>query len=107
MNLYGFAGGDPVTYSDPFGLCPIEVDGIPCAVTYAAAGAGIGAGAAAFSTGVCAVGTVGVCGLAAPGTIAGGAAAGGLIGGVKPSRKPFQGECEGTSHHRSRRREGA
>jgi len=22
MNLYGFAGGDPVTYSDPFGLCP-------------------------------------------------------------------------------------
>ncbi|MDB4913956.1 MAG: hypothetical protein JWM95_1600 [Gemmatimonadetes bacterium] len=23
MNLYGFAGGDPVTYSDPFGLWPI------------------------------------------------------------------------------------
>jgi hypothetical protein len=22
MNLYGFAKGDPVTYSDPFGLCP-------------------------------------------------------------------------------------
>jgi RHS repeat-associated protein len=22
MNLYGFAGGDPVDYSDPFGLCP-------------------------------------------------------------------------------------
>lgn len=22
MNHYGFAGGDPVTYSDPFGLCP-------------------------------------------------------------------------------------
>jgi hypothetical protein len=22
MNLYGFAGGDPVSYSDPFGLCP-------------------------------------------------------------------------------------
>jgi hypothetical protein len=22
MNLYGFAGGDPVNYSDPFGLCP-------------------------------------------------------------------------------------
>lgn len=22
LNLYGFAGGDPVTYSDPFGLCP-------------------------------------------------------------------------------------
>jgi RHS repeat-associated protein len=24
MNLYGFAGGDPVNYSDPFGLCPPE-----------------------------------------------------------------------------------
>lgn len=23
MNLYGFANGDPVTYSDPFGLCPV------------------------------------------------------------------------------------
>jgi RHS repeat-associated protein len=23
MNLYGYAGGDPVNYSDPLGLCPI------------------------------------------------------------------------------------
>lgn len=23
LNLYGFAGGDPVNFSDPFGLCPI------------------------------------------------------------------------------------
>jgi len=22
MNLYGFAGGDPVNFSDPYGLCP-------------------------------------------------------------------------------------
>jgi hypothetical protein len=22
MNLYGFAGGDPVSFSDPVGLCP-------------------------------------------------------------------------------------
>jgi len=22
INLYGFAGGDPITFSDPFGLCP-------------------------------------------------------------------------------------
>ena len=22
LNLYGFAGGDPVNFSDPFGLCP-------------------------------------------------------------------------------------
>ena len=25
MNLYGFAGGDPVNHSDPFGLCPGEI----------------------------------------------------------------------------------
>ena len=26
MNLYGFAGGDPVNFSDPFGLCPPKDD---------------------------------------------------------------------------------
>jgi hypothetical protein len=25
LNLYGFAGGDPVTFSDPFGLCPSQM----------------------------------------------------------------------------------
>jgi RHS repeat-associated protein len=29
LNLYGFAGGDPVNYSDPFGLCPPK-DDKPC-----------------------------------------------------------------------------
>ncbi len=27
MNLYGFANGDPVNYSDPFGLCPKDAGG--------------------------------------------------------------------------------
>lgn len=27
MNLYGFAGGDPVNFSDPFGLCPNPLAG--------------------------------------------------------------------------------
>ncbi|MBL8998758.1 MAG: RHS repeat-associated core domain-containing protein [Gemmatimonadetes bacterium] len=27
LNLYGFAGGDPVNFSDPFGLCPDPEDG--------------------------------------------------------------------------------
>lgn len=43
MNLYGFAGGDPVNFSDPFGLCPEWVDGKPCnlnAVASFAAGFG-------------------------------------------------------------------
>jgi RHS repeat-associated protein len=31
MNLYGFAGGDPVNFSDPFGLCPVtKEDPTPC-----------------------------------------------------------------------------
>lgn len=36
MNLYGFAGGDPVNFSDPFGLCPEWVDGKPCNLNAAA-----------------------------------------------------------------------
>jgi len=27
MNLYGFAGGDPVNFSDPIGLCPEDMGG--------------------------------------------------------------------------------
>jgi RHS repeat-associated protein len=30
LNLYGFAGGDPVNFTDPFGLCPEWLDEIPC-----------------------------------------------------------------------------
>ncbi len=30
LNLYGFAGGDPVNFSDPFGLCPEFITGRPC-----------------------------------------------------------------------------
>src|SRR6185312_15155321 len=32
LNAYGFAGGDPITFSDPFGLCPDPKDPI-CAFT--------------------------------------------------------------------------
>ena len=34
LNLYGYAGGDPINFSDPFGLCPPEDedDGPHCAV---------------------------------------------------------------------------
>jgi RHS repeat-associated protein len=31
LNVYGFAGGDPVNYSDPFGLCPPK-DNNPCSL---------------------------------------------------------------------------
>ncbi len=42
LNLYGFANGDPVNFSDPFGLC------VPWCT--AAIGAAIGGGAAALGT---------------------------------------------------------
>lgn len=47
LNLYGYANGDPINNSDPFGLCPIELDGIPCTLTRAWQGAvgGMAAGA--------------------------------------------------------------
>jgi hypothetical protein len=32
LNLYGYAGGDPVNFSDPFGLCPHFLTGRPCSV---------------------------------------------------------------------------
>lgn len=30
LNAYGFAAGDPINYSDPFGLCPYALDHVPC-----------------------------------------------------------------------------
>ena len=30
LNLYGFANGDPINFSDPFGLCPEYLTGRPC-----------------------------------------------------------------------------
>lgn len=30
LNLYGYANGDPINFSDPFGLCPPEVTNRPC-----------------------------------------------------------------------------
>ena len=34
LNAYGFAGGDPVNYSDPFGLCPPQDNVNDCATTF-------------------------------------------------------------------------
>ena len=35
VNLYEYNGNDPNSFSDPFGLCPVEKDGIPCSAVYA------------------------------------------------------------------------
>lgn len=79
MNLYGYAGGDPVNYSDPFGLCPIPADDCPPGYWTAlgtAAGAiigGTGGGAGGFLAGF-GVGAI-------PGGLAG-AAQGAALGGA-------------------------
>ena len=36
VNLYAYAGNDPIAYTDPFGLCPEWLDGKPCTVMFAA-----------------------------------------------------------------------
>jgi hypothetical protein len=57
LNLYGYAGGDPINYSDPFGLCPDEKNPA-CKVsggvfTMAVSGAaGFGALGAHFTAGI-------------------------------------------------------
>jgi RHS repeat-associated protein len=76
-NSYGFAGGDPVNYRDPFGLCPIEKDGVPCTVTMGLQGAVAGSVAGAV------YGAVGGT-LVAPGigTVAGAGGGAVVLGGA-------------------------
>ena len=76
LNLYGFAGGDPVNFSDPFGLrsCPPD-----CGVIHAYLSAVFGyIGAAAGATLGAGAGT-----LVLPG---GGTISGGTVGGVVEAR---------------------
>jgi RHS repeat-associated protein len=64
VNLYGFAGGDPINFDDPFGLCPVTADNpTPCSTTFAIAG---GAAGAALALVPATVTTVGTLGLGAP-----------------------------------------
>jgi RHS repeat-associated protein len=83
LNVYGFAGGDPVTYSDPFGLCPVTAtDPVPCSVTYGATLGAIGGGLGVLAAAGCTVGSGGICLVGAPAIIGGGAALGTLAGGA-------------------------
>jgi len=85
LNLYGFAGGDPVNFSDPFGLCPENVSraqGVACVLiesTTAILGSGagfLGGGGGGL------LASVPTGGLAAPLTVPAGAIAGAAVGGV-------------------------
>lgn len=87
MNLYGFAGGDPVNFSDPYGLCPVTAtDPTPCGLGGALIGGVAGAGLGVAVTAGCASVTFGLCAAGGPaivGVSAGlGASLGGLIGTI-------------------------
>jgi RHS repeat-associated protein len=87
LNLYGYANGDPINFSDPFGLCP---DGpVPCpppgtftllgTAAGFALGGGFGGGAGGLVGGL--AGSLG--GLAAPATVPASATAGATIGATQ------------------------
>jgi len=59
LNLYGFAGGDPINYSDPFGLCPPEDNENDCATRFWADRLASGEGSAAVNT---VMGVLAACG---------------------------------------------
>ena len=56
LNAYGFANGDPVNFSDPFGLCVDPVSGIACAVGLYQGAAALVAGGVALVVGAYAPG---------------------------------------------------
>jgi hypothetical protein len=85
MNLWGFASGDPVNYSDPFGLCPPDDrDWSTCTgfftVMGAATGALIGGVSGATGGGVMCAATGPVAVVCATGGGAAGVARGALVG---------------------------
>jgi uncharacterized protein RhaS with RHS repeats len=60
LNLYGYANGDPINFSDPFGLCPVCLVGVGVAravvpfVFSRLGGAALSAGATAAAVGIAA-----------------------------------------------------
>jgi RHS repeat-associated protein len=87
LNLYGYANGDPVNFSDPFGLCPPEDNNITdCPGFFTAIGAATGAllGGLGGGTGGAALCVPGGPALAACG--AAGGAAGWISGGAAGAR---------------------
>jgi len=87
VNLYAYAGNDPVTYSDPFGLCPVTPqDPTPCSVAYAVRGGAYGFGFGVGLVGASAIPTLGGSVVLSPAIIpastAIGATGGALVGAV-------------------------
>ncbi|MGH8436901.1 MAG: RHS repeat-associated core domain-containing protein [Pseudomonas sp.] len=87
LNLYGFAGGDPVNFSDPFGLCKPITD--PTCARFIAVGMTTGLAVGGAVSIACAYVTFGICAAgAAPimGVFTGlGASLGGLASTLAPA----------------------
>ena len=85
INLYGYVGNDPITYSDPFGLCPEDVtfwQAVGCVVIETST-ALLGSGAGFIAGGGAGLLTSAPTGgLAAPLTVPIGAMMGAAVGGV-------------------------
>lgn len=71
-----------LNYSDPFGLCPVERDGIPCSTAGVGVGAAFGAGVGVAITAGCASVTVGICTAGGPLIVGVSSGLGGSIGGA-------------------------
>ncbi len=80
LNLYGFANGDPVNFTDPFGLCTHPGD--PECAKWVGAGSGIGAGIGLAIAAGCTATTAGICVAGAPAIVGATATLGGAIGGL-------------------------
>jgi RHS repeat-associated protein len=89
LNVYGYANGDPVNFSDPFGLQACDPPG-SCRAWGMTIGSALGGLAGLAVAGVCTASS-GVCALGAPKIVgffaSGGAALGGLLGEVLEQRR--------------------
>ncbi|MGH2610065.1 MAG: RHS repeat-associated core domain-containing protein, partial [Tepidiformaceae bacterium] len=79
VNLYQYAGNNPATFTDPFGLQGCDPPG-SCMAKWVAVGTGVGVGGGAAVAAGCTVGSGGVCIAGAPAIVAGGAALGASVG---------------------------
>ena len=80
LNLYGFANGDPVIYTDPLGLCPNGP--IPCEQLGLGIGGALGAGLGGIGAVACAGSTFGICSAGAPFIVGAASGLGATLGGL-------------------------